>query len=381
MCPTKKMSPILSSLSLVSLSLWSDGRSLSPSGTVDEIKNRVGKRTAMTFCIDYWIQKDTSQGYFCLWWCLMRILTEEKERKAERKKSSTNFSPWLLFSSLFYVFTAFLLLEKRRCACPCWVVDIRNQERLVLHRSLSNEKHHASLGSLQPLQLLNDFTMTNRTLDMSVLDKILSLNGRRTYNWFGSRCTTLERRLSGDSDRHPSHREKEEEEASALFSFMINLLYRPSDSLDKASLLSRERAMLAEGVRTRTKDLISVFSLLVPPWATIIVIIIVLLTLCTCLVCCVRRMCRKIWKKKGVKGGKGIDLQAVKSFGLHKEKVRLRVHRAIDHRKMSLSRFNRMSKNWHRTWKIMKMPIRRRVKHRIWVNSSIHWITTFKNRR
>lgn len=61
--------------------------------------------------------------------------------------------------------------------------------------------------------------------------------------------------------------------------------------------------------------------LLVPPWATIIIVIIVLLTLCTCLACCIRRTCRKLWKKKGVKGGKGIDLQAVKSFGLHKEKV------------------------------------------------------------
>ncbi|CAF1514227.1 unnamed protein product [Adineta steineri] len=59
----------------------------------------------------------------------------------------------------------------------------------------------------------------------------------------------------------------------------------------------------------------------VPPWATIIVIIIVLLALCTCIACCIRRTCRKLWKKKGVKGGKGIDLQAVKSFGLHKEKV------------------------------------------------------------
>jgi synaptotagmin-1 len=58
-----------------------------------------------------------------------------------------------------------------------------------------------------------------------------------------------------------------------------------------------------------------------PPWATIIIIIIVLLALCTCIACCIRRTCRKLWKKKGVKGGKGIDLQAVKSFGLHKEKV------------------------------------------------------------
>jgi synaptotagmin-1 len=58
-----------------------------------------------------------------------------------------------------------------------------------------------------------------------------------------------------------------------------------------------------------------------PPWATIIIIIVVLLTVCMCLVCCIRRTCRKIWKKKGVKGGKGIDLQAVKTFGLHKEKV------------------------------------------------------------
>lgn len=58
-----------------------------------------------------------------------------------------------------------------------------------------------------------------------------------------------------------------------------------------------------------------------PPWATIIVAIIVLLTLCMCLACCIRRSCRKLFKKKGAKGGKGIDLQAVKSFGLHKEKV------------------------------------------------------------
>ncbi|CAF0891481.1 unnamed protein product [Rotaria sp. Silwood1] len=58
-----------------------------------------------------------------------------------------------------------------------------------------------------------------------------------------------------------------------------------------------------------------------PPWATIIIIIIVILTLAMCLACCIRRTCRKLWKKKGVKGGKGIDLQAVKTFGLHKEKV------------------------------------------------------------
>jgi len=58
-----------------------------------------------------------------------------------------------------------------------------------------------------------------------------------------------------------------------------------------------------------------------PPWATIIIVIVVLLTLCMCLACCIRRTCRKLWKKKGVKGGKGIDLQAVKTFGLHKEKV------------------------------------------------------------
>ncbi|CAF0876534.1 unnamed protein product [Adineta ricciae] len=58
-----------------------------------------------------------------------------------------------------------------------------------------------------------------------------------------------------------------------------------------------------------------------PPWATIILVIIVLLALCACIACCIRRTCRKLWKKKGVKGGKGIDLQAVKTFGLHKEKV------------------------------------------------------------
>ncbi|UJR21399.1 hypothetical protein I4U23_024489 [Adineta vaga] len=58
-----------------------------------------------------------------------------------------------------------------------------------------------------------------------------------------------------------------------------------------------------------------------PPWATIILVIIVLLALCTCIACCIRRTCRKLWKKKGVKGGKGIDLQAVKTFGLLKEKV------------------------------------------------------------
>jgi len=58
-----------------------------------------------------------------------------------------------------------------------------------------------------------------------------------------------------------------------------------------------------------------------PPWATIIIAIVILLTLCTCLACCIRRSCRKLFKKKGAKGGKGIDLQAVKTFGLHKEKV------------------------------------------------------------
>jgi len=58
-----------------------------------------------------------------------------------------------------------------------------------------------------------------------------------------------------------------------------------------------------------------------PPWATIVIVIVVLLTVCLCLACCIRRTCRKLWKKKGVKGGKGIDLQAVKTFGLHKEKV------------------------------------------------------------
>jgi hypothetical protein len=63
------------------------------------------------------------------------------------------------------------------------------------------------------------------------------------------------------------------------------------------------------------------FLFLVPPWATIVIIIVVLLTLFLCLACCIRRTCRKLWKKKGVKGGKGIDLQAVKTFGLHKEKV------------------------------------------------------------
>ena len=41
------------SFARLSLSLWSDGRSLSPFGTVDEIKNHLGKRIAMTFCIDY----------------------------------------------------------------------------------------------------------------------------------------------------------------------------------------------------------------------------------------------------------------------------------------------------------------------------------------
>ena len=61
-----------------------------------------------------------------------------------------------------------------------------------------------------------------------------------------------------------------------------------------------------------------------PPWATIILVIIVLLALCACIACCIRRTCRKLWKKKGVKGGKGIDLQAVKTFGLHKEKVNIR---------------------------------------------------------
>ncbi len=71
----------------------------------------------------------------------------------------------------------------------------------------------------------------------------------------------------------------------------------------------------------RIFEIIFVFLFLVPPWATIVIIIVVLLTLFLCLACCIRRTCRKLWKKKGVKGGKGIDLQAVKTFGLHKEKV------------------------------------------------------------
>jgi len=51
-------------------------------------------------------------------------------------------------------------------------------------------------------------------------------------------------------------------------------------------------------------------------------LIIVFIVFTISLVSCIRRICRKIWKKKGVTGGKGIDLQAVKTFGLHKEKVR-----------------------------------------------------------
>jgi len=74
-----------------------------------------------------------------------------------------------------------------------------------------------------------------------------------------------------------------------------------------------------EKVKSISKDAIEKVPM--PPWATIIIIIVVLLTLCLCLACCIRRTCRKLWKKKGVKGGKGIDLQAVKTFGLHKEKV------------------------------------------------------------
>lgn len=58
-----------------------------------------------------------------------------------------------------------------------------------------------------------------------------------------------------------------------------------------------------------------------PPWATMIIAVVIILTLCMCLACCIRRSCRKLFKKKGAKGGKGIDLQAVKTFGLHKEKV------------------------------------------------------------
>jgi hypothetical protein len=83
----------------------------------------------------------------------------------------------------------------------------------------------------------------------------------------------------------------------------------------------------------------------VPPWATIIIIIVVLLTVCLCLACCIRRTCRKLWKKKGVKGGKGIDLQAVKSFGLHKEKVKKKKKEPIGIDRVIIFRFNLILKN------------------------------------
>lgn len=45
-----------------------------------------------------------------------------------------------------------------------------------------------------------------------------------------------------------------------------------------------------------------------------------------CIGCCIRRICRKLWKKKGIKGGKGIDLQSMKNLAFNREKVRLIMH-------------------------------------------------------
>ncbi|CAF0900473.1 unnamed protein product [Adineta ricciae] len=57
------------------------------------------------------------------------------------------------------------------------------------------------------------------------------------------------------------------------------------------------------------------------PWMVIILAIVALMILSMCLTCFIRRACKRLWKKKGVKAGKGIDLEAVKSLSLHKEKV------------------------------------------------------------
>ncbi len=50
---------------------------------------------------------------------------------------------------------------------------------------------------------------------------------------------------------------------------------------------------------------------------------------CLCLACCIRHKCRKLFKKKGVKGGKGIDLQHMKSIAFKREKVRENIHSFI----------------------------------------------------
>jgi len=76
----------------------------------------------------------------------------------------------------------------------------------------------------------------------------------------------------------------------------------------------------AENKLDQAKEVIKKVPL--PPWATVLIVLVLLLMICICAVCCVRRMCKKCWRKKGVKGGKGgIDLGAVKTFALHKEKV------------------------------------------------------------
>ena len=93
-------------------------------------------------------------------------------------------------------------------------------------------------------------------------------------------------------------------------------------TLDGRCRYPRSRPASPSHVKGKCSIRVSFPSISVPPWATIIVIILLLLTICTCLACFIRRTCRKIWKKKGVKGGKGIDLQAVRAFGLHKEKVK-----------------------------------------------------------
>ncbi|CAF2412268.1 unnamed protein product [Rotaria sp. Silwood2] len=98
--------------------------------------------------------------------------------------------------------------------------------------------------------------------------------------------------------------------------------YDDGDEGDEENTSSSTTISSAAGLPpTSTENQFEKAKAIVPPWATIIIVIIILLTLAMCLACCIRRTCRKLWKKKGVKGGKGIDLQAVKTFGLHKEKV------------------------------------------------------------
>jgi len=58
-----------------------------------------------------------------------------------------------------------------------------------------------------------------------------------------------------------------------------------------------------------------------PAWASVLIIIVLLFLICLLLTCCIRRSCKKLWKKKGIKGGKGIDIQSMKTLAFNREKV------------------------------------------------------------